>query len=62
MVLGALGTTPIRLAAFLSLLDIALSVETIQKSGLLGSAKIVREALDINDDSGVPRLQVAACP
>jgi hypothetical protein len=55
VVVGALGTIPRRLTSYLALLDINLSVETIQKSAILGTARIVRKVLEV-DVSGVPRL------
>ena len=55
VVVGALGTIPKRLASYMALLDINLSVKTIQKSAILGTARIVRKVLEMNV-SGVPRL------
>ena len=42
VVVGALGTIPTRLTARLKMLDINLSIETIQKSAILGTARILR--------------------
>jgi hypothetical protein len=56
VIVGALGTIPKRLSSFLALLDINLSVETIQKSALLGTARILRKVLETETVSGVPRL------
>jgi hypothetical protein len=47
IVVGALGTTPKRLGSYLALLDINVSIETIQLSALLGSARILRQVLEI---------------
>ena len=47
IVVGALGTIPCRLSSYLALLDINLSIETIQKSAILGSARILRQVLEI---------------
>ena len=56
VVVGALGTIPRRLSSYLALLDINLSVETIQKAAILGTARILRRVLEMENVSGVPRL------
>ena len=56
VVVGALGTIPKRLSSYLSLLDINLSMETIQKAAILGTARIVRKVLEMENESGVPRV------
>ena len=47
VVIGALGTIPLRLSAYLGLLDIDLSIETVQQSVILGTARILRKVLDM---------------
>lgn len=49
VVIGALGTVPTRLTSFLGIMGINLSVETIQKSAILGSARILRKVLECKD-------------
>ena len=49
VVVGALGTIPTRLSAHLKMLDINLSVETIQKSAILGTARILRKVLEARE-------------
>ena len=56
VVIGALGTIPKRLSSYMALLDIHLSVETLQKSAILGTARILRRVLEMESVSGVPRL------
>lgn len=56
VVVGALGTIPKRLKSYMALLDINLSVETIQKSAILGTARILRKVLETENASGVLRL------
>ena len=56
VVIGALGTLPKRLPSYLGVLDIPISLETIQKSAILGSARILRRLLETRTDLGVPRL------
>ena len=46
VVVGALGTIPRRLPSYLGILDINLSVEIIQKSVILGTARILRKVLE----------------
>jgi hypothetical protein len=50
-----LGTIPSRLTSYLALLDINLSVETIQKSVILATGLIVGKVLEVAV-SDVPRL------
>ena len=49
VVVGALGTIPTRLSAHLKMLDMNLSVETIQKSAILGTARILRKVLEARE-------------
>lgn len=49
VVVGALGTIPTRLSAHLKMLDINLSIETIQKSAILGTARILRKVLEARE-------------
>ena len=49
VVVGALGTIPTRLTAHLKMLDINLSIETIQKSAILGTARILRKVLEARE-------------
>ena len=56
VVVGAFGTVPKRLPSYLALLDISLSLELLQKSAILGTARILRKVLETNSASGVLRL------
>ena len=49
VVVGALGTIATRLSAHLKMLDINLSIETIQKSAILGTARILRKVLEARE-------------
>ena len=49
IVVGALGTIPTRLSAHLEMLDINTSIETIQKSAILGTARILRKVLEARE-------------
>ena len=49
VVVGALGTIPTRLSAHLKMLDINLSIKTIQKSAILGTARILRKVLEARE-------------
>ena len=49
VVVGALGTIPTRLSAHLKMLNINLSIETIQKSAILGTARILRKVLEARE-------------
>ena len=49
IVVGALGTIPTRFSAHLEMLDINISVETIQKSAILGTARILRKVLEARE-------------
>ena len=49
VVVGALGTIATRLSAHLKTLDINLSIETIQKSAILGTARILRKVLEARE-------------
>ena len=49
VVIGALGTVPTRLTSFLGMMGINLSVETIQKSAILGLTRILRKVLECKD-------------
>lgn len=49
IVIGALGTVTPRLRAYLALLEVDISFETIQKASLLGSARILRKVLEIDN-------------
>ena len=56
IVVEALGTVPKRLPSYLELLDINLSLELLQKSAILGTARILRKVLEMDSASGVLRL------
>ena len=47
---GALGTIPTRLSAHFKKLDINLSIKTIQKSAVLGTARILRKVLEAGEE------------
>ena len=49
IVIGALGTIAVHLTSFLTMVEVSLSFETIQKSALLGSAHILRKVLEIKE-------------
>jgi hypothetical protein len=49
IVIGALGTITDRLTSYLAMLGVTLSFETIQKSALLGTARILRKVLEIKN-------------
>ena len=56
IVVGARETVPKRLPSYLALLDIDLSLELLQKSAILGTARILRKVLETDRASGVLRL------
>ena len=56
IVVGALETVPKRLPSYMILLDINLSLELLQKSAILGTARILRKVLEMDSASGVLRL------
>ena len=47
LVVGALGSVPLRLKDNLKVIDVGLSVELIQKCALFGSARILRKVLEM---------------
>ena len=47
VVIGALGTVPLRLKVSLKALGVDISISLIQKSALLGSARILRRVLEM---------------
>lgn len=47
VVFGALGTVPQEIGAHLDKIGVKLSVELVQKTALLGTAKILRKVLDL---------------
>ena len=47
VVLGALGTVPLRLKGILKGIGVDTSISFIQKSALLGSARILRKVLEM---------------
>ena len=47
IVVGALGTVPKRLPSYLALLDKNLSLEVLQKSAILGTARILRRTVSL---------------
>ena len=49
IVVGALGTIPAKLSAHLEMLDINISIETIQKSAILGTGRIFRKVLEARE-------------
>ena len=56
VVFGALGTVPKELPSYLALLDINLSLEVLQKSAILGTARILRKVLETDRASVVVRF------
>ena len=44
-----LGTIPTRLSAHLEMLDISISIETIQKYAILGTVRILRKLLEAKE-------------
>ena len=56
VVVGAIGTIPKRFSSYFGLLGINLSMETLQKAAILGTARILRKVLETENVSGVPRL------
>ena len=56
VVVGALGTVPKRFPSYLALLDINLSLQVLQKSVILGTARLLRKVLETDSGSGVLRL------
>ena len=56
IVVGALGTVPKRFPSYLALLDIDPSLELLQKSAILETARILRKVLETDSASGVLRL------
>ena len=47
VVVGALGSVPLRLKDNLKVIDVGISIELIQKCALLGSASILRKVLEM---------------
>lgn len=60
VVMGALGTLPRQLTENLGIFNITVSIEFIQKSSILGSAKILRRILETNSNSCMP-IQFQYC-
>ncbi len=48
IVMGALGTVPRRLPEYLRMIGVSTRVEMIQKTSLLGSARILRKVMKLN--------------
>ena len=46
VLVGALGSVPLRLKDNLKVIDVGISIELIQKCALLGSARILRKVLE----------------
>ena len=61
VIVGALGSVPLRLKDNLKVIDVGISIELIQKCGLLGSARILRNWRCKVDVKGASWLPWATC-